>query len=449
MKLSEMLINNFVGSSVSNSSGLKDTAFKTDSSNFESYLNKTHENKNVSSQLNSRNNKNDKVSRKANGNNNDLKFDENKNLLNKNSNVSKKVEISEKDTEKTEEDVISEIAAELGISEEEVQEILQILGLSIIDLVEPNNLLTFMQKVFDVSTAIELLSIDNVKDIMSNVKDLAENFNDYEEQLNIEVVEELQDIEEEPVKLDEVIEEATQEIDKEVVNIEDDFQKEDVAQEKVSNEQVNETDSKVEIVKSEGNEAFRQSDFDDDRDSFMQSPEEDYTNGNIIMDNISKAFDDIVVKNESLRNVDAPHVMEQIIQKVKVDFSAEFTEMKINLKPENLGDVALKIAIQNGVITALMTAENQKVKEIIESNFNLLKDALNEQGIEVSQLEVNVGNQNESDNNPANNNYSQEKSDRRINDLVEKAFAQEVEEETDVTYVAESEVLDAKVNYTA
>ena len=88
---------------------------------------------------------------------------------------------------------------------------------------------------------------------------------------------------------------------------------------------------------------------------------------------------------------DPVKVMEQIIDRIKVLPADGFSEIRLTLKPETLGEVALRIATLNGIVTAMFVAENQRVKEIIESNLNQLKDSLQEQGLEVSQLSVSVG----------------------------------------------------------
>ena len=80
------------------------------------------------------------------------------------------------------------------------------------------------------------------------------------------------------------------------------------------------------------------------------------------------------------------------MEKLKVSVKPDLSEVKILLRPEQLGEVSLKIATQNGIVTAQFIAENQKVKEIIESNFNQLRDMLSEQGVDVGALEVNVSN---------------------------------------------------------
>ncbi|MFV0392966.1 MAG: flagellar hook-length control protein FliK, partial [Coprobacillaceae bacterium] len=66
----------------------------------------------------------------------------------------------------------------------------------------------------------------------------------------------------------------------------------------------------------------------------------------------------------------------------------------------------LKIMNDNGVITAQFEAQNQRVKEIIEANFNQLKQSLQDQGINISSLSVNVssGESNNSSDNESNGN---------------------------------------------
>ena len=87
---------------------------------------------------------------------------------------------------------------------------------------------------------------------------------------------------------------------------------------------------------------------------------------------------------------DPVQVMQQIIAHVKTAAPESFSELRMTLRPEHLGDVTLRIAVQNGVVMAMFVAENQRIKEIIESNFNQLREALAEQGIEISELFVSV-----------------------------------------------------------
>ena len=90
-------------------------------------------------------------------------------------------------------------------------------------------------------------------------------------------------------------------------------------------------------------------------------------------------------------SADPVQVMQQIMARVNTISAEGFAELKMTLKPESLGDVSLRIITQNGVVMAMFVAESQRIKEIIESNFNQLRYALEAQGIEVSQLFVSVG----------------------------------------------------------
>jgi flagellar hook-length control protein FliK len=89
--------------------------------------------------------------------------------------------------------------------------------------------------------------------------------------------------------------------------------------------------------------------------------------------------------------VNASNVIEQIMNQVKLTNAGEnFTEIRITLRPETLGDIVLRVITQNGIVMAQFEAESQRVKEALEANFNQLRDALTEQGIKFSELSVSV-----------------------------------------------------------
>jgi len=87
-------------------------------------------------------------------------------------------------------------------------------------------------------------------------------------------------------------------------------------------------------------------------------------------------------------------IIKQVSEKVDVNLFEDKSEMIIKLKPDHLGKVTVEIAVENGSITAKFLAESQKVKEILESNMQDLKDHLAKQGMVVQDLSVSVGNDN-------------------------------------------------------
>ena len=87
--------------------------------------------------------------------------------------------------------------------------------------------------------------------------------------------------------------------------------------------------------------------------------------------------------------INAQDVINQIMTQVKVASSGQnFTEMRMTLRPESLGEIMLRVITQNGIVMAQFEAESQRIKETLESNFNQLRDALTEAGIAFGELNV-------------------------------------------------------------
>jgi flagellar hook-length control protein FliK len=84
-------------------------------------------------------------------------------------------------------------------------------------------------------------------------------------------------------------------------------------------------------------------------------------------------------------------IFTQVIEKAKVLLSGEKSEMVIDLKPDHLGKLALKIATERGIVVAKFVAENEQVKAALESNMNMLKESLEKQGFSVQEFSVFVG----------------------------------------------------------
>lgn len=96
--------------------------------------------------------------------------------------------------------------------------------------------------------------------------------------------------------------------------------------------------------------------------------------------------------NQSSKQVpiDAKEVFDQIVKKAELMLKQGASEMKIELKPEFLGKMTIKILVDEGVVTAKFIAENLKVKQILESNLNTLRQSLESQGLRIEKAEVNV-----------------------------------------------------------
>ena len=86
------------------------------------------------------------------------------------------------------------------------------------------------------------------------------------------------------------------------------------------------------------------------------------------------------------------NVPAQIVEQARMIRSATNTEMVINLKPEHLGELTLKVSVgTSGAITASFYSDNAQVRAIIENSLVQLKQELNDQGIKVDDVEVYAG----------------------------------------------------------
>ncbi len=83
-------------------------------------------------------------------------------------------------------------------------------------------------------------------------------------------------------------------------------------------------------------------------------------------------------------------VMEQITGKLQTAVRSGMSEVRIQLRPESLGEVSMRIRMEGDVVLAKIEVQNQQVKEIMERNLPMLKDALAQQNLNTGAFDVQV-----------------------------------------------------------
>lgn len=106
---------------------------------------------------------------------------------------------------------------------------------------------------------------------------------------------------------------------------------------------------------------------------------------------------DNAVELDKPDTINRKEIIEQIVEKVKVDLSNTKNEIKVRLKPEVLGEMTMNIEVVNGAVTAKIMVDNQRTKEIIEGNILQLKEGIKDTGLEIKTVEVFVGNNSDFD----------------------------------------------------
>lgn len=111
--------------------------------------------------------------------------------------------------------------------------------------------------------------------------------------------------------------------------------------------------------------------------------------------NTANTVADVVETVESFSNVaDAREIMQQITDYIKVNIRANETSMEMQLHPASLGTVNMQVVSNNGQVTAHFTVQNEAVKAVLETQLLNLQETLNEAGTKVNAIEVTVANYN-------------------------------------------------------
>ncbi len=112
--------------------------------------------------------------------------------------------------------------------------------------------------------------------------------------------------------------------------------------------------------------------------------------GNIINEQLSVKGTNELSEVKSEVYVSKKEIVTQIVEKAKVTLTDDKSEMVIDLKPDHLGKLSLKVVTERGAVVAKFVAESEQVKAAIESNMDNLKESLTKQGFSIQGFSVSV-----------------------------------------------------------
>lgn len=131
------------------------------------------------------------------------------------------------------------------------------------------------------------------------------------------------------------------------------------------------------------------------------------------------------------------NIEHQILTNLEITTLKEGREIQMDLYPRELGKLSVKLVEQNSIFTAQIKVENEKTKELLLQNIESLKEGLEKQGLMIGSFEVNVNAQS----GQSHMQRQKQKSSKRIDEIIAKHMKElELEEEQTHTIVSESEV---------
>lgn len=122
-------------------------------------------------------------------------------------------------------------------------------------------------------------------------------------------------------------------------------------------------------------------------DNNRQQAGESFTTN--LLNQLSEAVEE-AGKSEGSYGVSGQDIINQITEQIKVSIKADTTEMELQLNPASLGSLKVQIASKAGVLTATFITQNEAVKAALEGQMVQLKENFEQQGLKVEAVEVNV-----------------------------------------------------------
>lgn len=312
---------------------------------------------------------------------------------------------------KFEEGVKDVLKEELGVTDEQLAEAMETLGLTYVDLMNPNQLASLVAELTGTADVGSLLCNSEFMTVMQTVQELGGNLLQElgitAEELNqLLMIQTLQQSEEEAVPDDgadaagvaeqtpdmavtreaDVTETAAEESPA-VQTAAEDGGKTDDADALVTEEQQEAIPENADVAKEEHTASG-----DRQQNPFQQNQQDAQSNPVT-----GQSLTEMVVAqgaesaSEFATQLDVSNIIRQIAEYSRVTIANNATTMEMQLNPENLGKIFMEITSKNGVVSAHITAQNEAVKEALESQIVELRQNLNQAGVKVEAIEVTVG----------------------------------------------------------
>lgn len=309
-------------------------------------------------------------------------------------NTDETAETVKDELEEKAEELVQEIAKELGVSVEEVEKVLDELGISLMGLFDKENL---TQVVVVLSGAEDVTQIVMDEELFAQVNKLLgtmeEMLTEVSQSTDVTVEELMEYVSREEFKETvQVIDESDKNVSKENA-VMDEMEVTD-AKETVTENSENVDDETEKTVKVEVSETERSAnEHTENGQSFEQAESNNQFLTNVTNNTLQNSALNAENGMSPYLTFEAREIMQQILDYIKVQVKPDMTSLQMQLHPEDLGTLQIEVSNKNGVLTAQFTTQDDSVKAVIESQLIQLKENLNEQGLKVQAVEVTVASQ--------------------------------------------------------
>ncbi len=312
---------------------------------------------------------------------------------------SQDVENAEKELEVATEELKNEIAEKLDISVEELETVMETLGLTDASLFTQEGMTSLVMEVQQISTPVELLTnadaYQTLQDLTAIAEELLGNVKEELQLTDAQMQKALAQFAENEMASQEVVDDEVtlQETDSNETVEEVQQSTEDGNNTSDANETtVNETSVKETSVK-ETNELTNKENHAGNNGHEQQAENGQVTSENSFQLNNTQTVNQTTTdfsQNITGNNLSTQEIYDQIGEYIKTNIKPGISEVEMQLNPENLGTLHIHLSSKQGNVTAQLTVQNELVKAALEVQLIQLKENFAEQGIKVDAVEVTV-----------------------------------------------------------
>lgn len=306
-----------------------------------------------------------------------------------------------------EEDVRQVLKEKLGVTDEEITDAMQKLGLTVADLIQPNQLTQLTAELTGSENIGELLCNDSFMEIVNEIGGLSQDLLDdlgMTSQMFTETVAAASQVVTTPEsagieQLPEMQVTENVKADKTAANDTSD-QMNSVLKEENTVQTASDADE-VEIQKQEDNillqkEVAEETDTKADDGQTGNRNESGNTSNQTAFVSQEHTVDPAAVKTpenvpEFSRQLDTLDLIRQVTEFTKITVREAQTTMEMQLNPEHLGKIYIEVTTKEGNVSAHIMTQNELVKEALEAQMAELKQSMNQAGVKVDAVEVTVG----------------------------------------------------------
>lgn len=300
-----------------------------------------------------------------------------------------------KDNTDAEDRIVKKIADKLQVSEDDVKAAMEELGLSFTDLsIQSNVALLVTELTADGDSVAMLTDADlfaTIRELSTELADMLEGFEEVlpEGMADTEVFEEAVDTAEASGVQEDAVTDTVSGTKDTTVTYEINRESDDdsVVDEKADTDAVAENDTDTDTV----SDSKSQSQTGSSTGQSMQG----HTDASSFVlpfgqTDVQMAGEIAPEQMTFSSDVNVQDIIDQIAEQVKINQAQNFSEIEISLHPASLGNVHLQVSEKAGVISAVITTENEAVRDALAVQAITLKEELNEQGLKVDSVEVTI-----------------------------------------------------------